>query len=270
MCKRWKLTFQFLPHPTVMEVLEQLMQPKQLFSEWLVCTNTMRTKWTQPCVSAWEWFSRRTLGGGEPPKQQQNKRNPCYFNSTFLSAHFIFLIFWSYIQIQCLILFNPFIIQIMIKNENTALSLVQDYLSLKCCSDLNEHFQLHSEAHDFQRYRGNPAHIRIYDIIREAESVRLLVRVAVQTEHISSSLEGKEQTFISSNLKRLAQMPSVKHRASAFKAVLSTNLSRKYANDLSEKAAVNMRQICKYAETRTFFQNILHTFFNGQEFSRIH
>lgn len=116
MCKRWKLTLQFLPHPAVMEVLEQLMQPKQLFSEWLVCTNTMRTKWTQPCVSAWEWSSRRTLGGGELPKQQPNKRNPCYFNSTFLSSHFIFLIVWSYIQIQCLILFNPFIIQTMIKN----------------------------------------------------------------------------------------------------------------------------------------------------------
>lgn len=88
----------------------------------------------------------------------------------------------------------------MIKNDNTTLSKClasvslascRIYLSLKCCSDLNEHFQLHSEAHDFQRYRGNPAHIRIYDVIREAESVRLLVRVAVQTQHISSSLEGK-------------------------------------------------------------------------------
>lgn len=28
MCKRWKLTFQFHPHPAVMEVLEQLTQPK--------------------------------------------------------------------------------------------------------------------------------------------------------------------------------------------------------------------------------------------------
>lgn len=86
MCKRWKLTFQFHPHPAVMEVLEQLTQPNSCFHEWLVCTNTMRTTWTQPCVSAWEWLSRRTLGGGEPPKQQPKKSNPCYFNSTFLSG----------------------------------------------------------------------------------------------------------------------------------------------------------------------------------------
>lgn len=219
MCKRWKRTFQFHPHPAVMEVLEQLTQPNSCFHEWLVCTNTMRTKWTQPCVSAWEWLSRRTLGGGEPPKQQPNK-------------------------------------------SNTLFQLNFPLRSLNCCSDLNEHFQLHSEAHDFQRYRGNPAHIRIDDVIREAESVRLLVRVAVQTEHISSSLEGKEQTFISSNLKRLAEPPLVKPRASAFKAVLSTNLSRKYANDLSEKSGCKYETNMQICRNQNIFFKTLCTHFS--------
>lgn len=80
MCKRRKSTFEWSSSSRCHEGFRAVYAAKELLPERLARTNAIRTKWTQPCVSVWEWLSRRTLGGGEPPKQRANERNGCYFN----------------------------------------------------------------------------------------------------------------------------------------------------------------------------------------------
>lgn len=60
-------------------------------------------------------------------------------------------------------------------------------------SHLDEHFQLHPEAHHLQSYGCNFANVRIGDIVREAEPIRLLIGVTVETKHGPPPLEEDRQ-----------------------------------------------------------------------------